>query len=127
MIISSKCNVLLITVYSHIHMHTLYIVTFNFYLALLSISSLFYNLYLLLSFLSFLIILWACDSVGVCGLRRLRPLLTLLLPIVIRGVLVGKSPTLLQFRVSQSGSNMQDYTSLVKKKEEEKKKHHIRS
>ena len=76
--------------------------TFIFCLSSLSFFTLFYHLYLSLSFLSPLIFLWVCNGVGVFALvgsgLYSRPCLLLL-----GGVLVGKSPTLFQFRVSLSG------------------------
>ena len=81
-----------------------------FYLAPLSFSSFIIRTSPLL-LLSPLIFLWACDGVGgVFGLVGSG--LYLRCPCLLSGgVLVGKSPTLFQVRVSLSGLSIQDYTS----------------
>ena len=86
--------------------------TYIFHLASLLFSSFIYHLYLYLSFLSLLILLWACDSVEVFGLIGSGLYSHCPCLLILGGVLVGKSPTLFQFRVSLSGSSLQGYTPL---------------
>ena len=65
-----------------------------------------------------LILLWACDSVGVFGLIGFGLYSRCPCLLLFGGVSVGKSPTLLQFRVSLLVSSMLDFTSLVTNKKE---------